>query len=274
MQIYWHMTPFHAEVGCNIRQDDYKLPYDCTNCTRAMRAADVRHLYMQNLDMYLINEGKAWYLTDAGGFNSWLDAHADRIVQAVTEAIPAGQNLTYIICEPAIPSKSIEYILHLLHLLLGAQHCMWTVTRLVPSQWLCLGAQHCQYWSVGESVPHAPCLCNDCDEWLLGAVTHSHLDHVGAIEPLKEVYPELKVIVHETEAPFLIGGQEYSCYDYLPGGLSPGFKLLMWIRLLPPFYQYQVSHLQLTEEGSAMVVWQACRRQHLGPSPLKAFMLT
>ena len=77
--------------------------------------------------------------------------------------------------------------------------------------------------------------------WLLGAVTHSHLDHVGAIEPLKEVYPELKVIVHETEAPFLIGGKEYSCYDYLPGGLSPGFKLLMWIRLLPPFYQYQVS---------------------------------
>lgn len=54
---------------------------------------------MQNLDLYLINEGKAWYLTDAGGFNSWLDPHADRIVQAVRKAIPAGQSLTYVICE-------------------------------------------------------------------------------------------------------------------------------------------------------------------------------
>ena len=66
----------------------------------------LRLLCLQNLDMYLINEGKAWYLTDAGGFNSWLDAHAHRIVQAVTEVIPAGQNLTYIICEPATPLKT------------------------------------------------------------------------------------------------------------------------------------------------------------------------
>lgn len=54
---------------------------------------------MQNLDLYLINEGKAWYLTDAGGFNSWLDPHADRIVQAVGKGIPAGQSLTYVIRE-------------------------------------------------------------------------------------------------------------------------------------------------------------------------------
>ncbi len=54
----------------------------------------------QNLDMYLINEGKAWYLTDAGGFNSWLDPHADRIVRAVQETIPSGQSLVYVICEP------------------------------------------------------------------------------------------------------------------------------------------------------------------------------
>ena len=72
-------------------------------------------------------------------------------------------------------------------------------------------------------------------------MTHSHLDHVGAIEPLKEVYPDLKVIVHETEAPFLIGGDEYSCYDYLPGGLSSGFRLLMPLRFIPPFYQFKVS---------------------------------
>jgi hypothetical protein len=63
---------------------------------------------------------------------------------------------------------------------------------------------------------------------------------VGAIEPLKEVYPDLKVVVHETETPYLIGGTDYSCYDYLPEGLSTGFKLLMWLRFIPPFYQYKV----------------------------------
>lgn len=61
---------------------------------------------VQNLDMYLINEGKSWYLTDAGGFNSWLDPHADRIVQAVHEAIPAGQSLKYVIRKPQSPPSS------------------------------------------------------------------------------------------------------------------------------------------------------------------------
>ena len=34
MQIYWHMTPFHAEVGCIIKQDVYKTPSDRTICIR------------------------------------------------------------------------------------------------------------------------------------------------------------------------------------------------------------------------------------------------
>ncbi len=54
---------------------------------------------MQNLDLYLINEGKAWYLSDSGGFDSWLDAHAGRIVKAVQDVIPPGQELKYIICK-------------------------------------------------------------------------------------------------------------------------------------------------------------------------------
>jgi len=61
---------------------------------------------VQNLDMYLINEGKSWYLTDAGGFNSWLDPHANRIVQAVLEAIPAGQSLKYVIRKLQPPPSS------------------------------------------------------------------------------------------------------------------------------------------------------------------------
>lgn len=59
---------------------------------------------VQNLDLYLINEGQSWYLSDAGGFDSWLDPHATRIVQAVQAVIPPGQKLTYVICEPPFAS--------------------------------------------------------------------------------------------------------------------------------------------------------------------------
>ncbi|KAK9909599.1 hypothetical protein WJX75_004745 [Coccomyxa subellipsoidea] len=134
IEIFWHMTPFHNE----------------------------------NLDLYLINEGQSWYLSDAGGFDSWLDPHATRIVQAVQAVIPPGQKLTYVI------------------------------------------------------------------------LTHGHLDHVGAIEPLIKVYPDLKVIYHETEAPFLLGTAQPSCYNYKPNGLSTGFKLAMLLKLLPPFVQYKM----------------------------------
>lgn len=71
-------------------------------------------------------------------------------------------------------------------------------------------------------------------------MTHGHLDHVGAIEPLIKVYPDLKVIYHETEAPFLLGTAQPSCYNYKPNGLSTGFKLAMLLKLLPPFVQYKV----------------------------------
>lgn len=75
------------------------------------------------------------------------------------------------------------------------------------------------------------------------AVTHGHLDHVGAIDPLIKVYPDLKIIFHETEAPFLLGPAEPSCYDLskpVPSGESISFKLLQFLRLLPPFVQYKV----------------------------------
>jgi hypothetical protein len=54
---------------------------------------------VQNLDLYLINEGKKWYISDAGGFDSWLDPHATKIVTAVQAVIPADQNLTYVLCK-------------------------------------------------------------------------------------------------------------------------------------------------------------------------------
>ena len=72
------------------------------------------------------------------------------------------------------------------------------------------------------------------------AVTHGHLDHVGAIEPLIDAYPDLLVIFHETEAPFLLGDSKPSCYNYMPSGLSLPFKLLQFLKLLPPVVQYKV----------------------------------
>ena len=54
-------------------------------------------MHSQNLDLYLINEGKKWYLSDAGGFDSWLDPHATKIVEAVKQAIPPDQKLTHVL---------------------------------------------------------------------------------------------------------------------------------------------------------------------------------
>lgn len=71
-------------------------------------------------------------------------------------------------------------------------------------------------------------------------MTHGHIDHVGAIEPLIEVYPDLRIIYHEAEAPFLEGTAAPSCYDYMPSGLSAGYRLLQALRLMPSFLQYKV----------------------------------
>lgn len=72
------------------------------------------------------------------------------------------------------------------------------------------------------------------------AVTHGHIDHVGAIEPLIALYPDLRIIFHEKEAPFLEGTANPSCYDYVSPSLSASYRLLQLLRLMPPFAQYKV----------------------------------
>ncbi len=47
------------------------------------------------------------------------------------------------------------------------------------------------------------CWLADCD--CFSAVTHGHIDHVGALASLLKAYPDLQVIFHEKEAPFLTG---------------------------------------------------------------------
>ena len=43
------------------------------------------------------------------------------------------------------------------------------------------------------------------------AVTHGHIDHVGALEALVKEYPEVQALFHEAEAPFLTGVQYFVC---------------------------------------------------------------
>ena len=54
------------------------------------------------------------------------------------------------------------------------------------------------------------------------------------------VYPDLKIIFHETEAPYLEGTADPSCYDYITPELSYGYKASQLLRLLPSFLQYKV----------------------------------
>lgn len=104
-------------------------------------------------------------------------------------------------------------------------------------------APHVQQYGCAKKacIPRAD-MQADCEKIFVmrAAVTHGHLDHVGAIEPLIAAYPDLLVIFHETEAPFLLGDSQPSCYNYMPSGLSLPFKLLQFLKLLPPVVQYKV----------------------------------
>jgi metal-dependent hydrolase (beta-lactamase superfamily II) len=41
------------------------------------------------------------------------------------------------------------------------------------------------------------------------AVSHGHVDHVGATPELAAAYPDMQVVMHELEAPFVVGEQSY-----------------------------------------------------------------
>ena len=94
------------------------LPVDSRTRSQAQHT-----LRSQNLDLYLINEGKKWYISDAGGFDSWLDPHATKIVEAVKQVIPAEQKLTHVLC--ATP----HYSHHIAISLFSA--CLCSVLRCV-----------------------------------------------------------------------------------------------------------------------------------------------
>ena len=55
------------------------------------------------------------------------------------------------------------------------------------------------------------------------AVTHGHIDHVGSLPSILKAYPDVQVVMHEAEAPFLTGvglqaGQLVHAYMAVPRG--------------------------------------------------------
>ena len=76
----------------------------------------------------------------------------------------------------------------------------------------------------------------------------------GAIEPLLKEYPDLKIVFHETEAPYLEGSLDPSCYDYVTPELSYGYRLYQLIGLIPSFLQYKVQTASSLANGSVACV--------------------
>ena len=59
------------------------------------------------------------------------------------------------------------------------------------------------------------------------AVTHAHLDHVGALPLLLPKYPNLKVVIHDDEGDYLVGPSSFE------SNISFQLKALQMLKMLP-----------------------------------------
>jgi glyoxylase-like metal-dependent hydrolase (beta-lactamase superfamily II) len=64
-------------------------------------------------------------------------------------------------------------------------------------------------------------------------LSHGHLDHVGALPQLLNVWPSATVVAHEAEAPYLLDNKPYSP-PWLTSG-SPGLRLAHLLGFLPRY---------------------------------------
>lgn len=54
------------------------------------------------------------------------------------------------------------------------------------------------------------------------ALTHGHSDHVGAIARLREAYPDVAVLVHRIEIPYMEGAEPYPRRKKAAASVTPG----------------------------------------------------
>lgn len=66
-------------------------------------------------------------------------------------------------------------------------------------------------------------------------MTHGHIDHVGALSLLLEQYPDMKVVIHEEEGPYMQGQKLYFSVE----GRSMQLKALHFLEAVPG-KQFQV----------------------------------
>ena len=108
--------------------------------------------------------------------------------------------------------------------------CLMLQARLQRQGWV---PKDCRRFQASRlRVPGSHCHPG-CDKQAGVAVTHGHPDHVGALAELEAKWPELGVVMHSVEAPFVVGpAAQQAKYSLVPSD-NTAYKLLFG--LLGPF---------------------------------------
>lgn len=176
-------------------------------------------------------EDGSWVLVDAGTFDNPRQRHATRLVEAVRAAIPAGERLVAIAREPAsLCCVRLCRMGALIHGSAGPALLCWACPlqrrlRTAPA-------------SAQRPDPAPPTATPFA--WP-DAVTHGHVDHVGALPQLLTAFPAAPVLLHEREAAFLLEGR-----PYIPA-THPLQRLYVWIGLAPAGF---AASLQVGDGGA------------------------
>ena len=96
-----------------------------------------------------------------------------------------------------------------LRLLLRAPPCYPLHDPVLHGLHACSRSLHARRAVCPSQTPHATvmrCL-NMQDFCVLNAVTHGHVDHVGATPELAAAYPDMQVVMHVDELPYVLGRQ-------------------------------------------------------------------